>query len=1332
MALTIRPRTGVAPLGGVSPTEIAAKDALQQAQDRYDSALGFANAPDPRADIMSTIGAISPMPEQPSVPRGLDALATDYMPSSPEEAAAMQGSAYAAVAEEAPVVDPTTGMVMLDQNNLDDPRMRRPINTADYQGALSTERGGFNDTQTSLAKIAANPSQPQEAVRELLRNQADTSILANARARGKIMTHMASLDRYVNGIGSHLDRAIRTAQDDLFTTRSMSSVKTMDPDGTERSVPAGLMVMQKYNEPSVEVAKMVSTMGGIALNRAVAQLGTIKKPKKNEDGTLEAMAAPEGTDFLNDTIAATTHFFSNGLKNAGVKMDREDIEFMSKSLVYGAANRGDLTPGIDPVSGRWTMEPSKGVRTQAMALERIADAMTGKHSQNASSTAPNASGSNFRSGGAKVSARSLRGEEIVTTAADITKNIQGSIAYVFRPKDLQRKRMEFELVTSDQFAEFIDQPDGSRIFKWSNHPLAKRNGLHYGAFVAARLQASIPETFDSTNPQHVKALERMRDAHAEQVMNDKYIKAIYTFDSIRDKTGLRYAEFLHSLANQRFFINSYDLDYMGSKDIIRDVMAMAYQDTVRVKHLFDPRDISALKQKAAAVLNQNGNSAHEALTKLNPSELGAMGTMYSSTILYYTAVDTTSQPDILKMAIADVIQLYNPGIATKLGDLGEKYNAFLNDPTLEPDAEMMGIWVGAGKGEALGTLNLLDDMFRIKSMFENPETKNNSAAMTHHTFFDGNQNGIFLQGLFFGHHESITRLSQANPGLSDMRVHALNTMVENLDEVLHDSPEEVRSAWKAFWAEAIKNHPDGADGVAKDFFKKPLMQNAYGKDASMFKSELFEAMEGNEMYSKLVAKHLLSTDIHPDSGAAAGILSKAVEFTLRQVVPSEGSYAMKIIGRAFALLNSPMFVKGPTGDTYSVSPVGMAMINKSSRGKAIQTVRVGDQEVYLKTPDWTSHTMVNPKTGEEAEIASQALQYLPIFSQGVKKYYNPATQKFDEFNNPMGISLSRQAVVLLIQALDGDLVKWSTIEANKGLKIPRPVMWVHDSIISTPGQSLIYTNIYNNVAIPGAVKEIAKLGGRIKEALDNTRKKTIANVLERGEPVGIGSSGEFASIGAIFDEFANKIDPNSPSYKARKIASWEAMFAKEDASKSPKKNSPRSIFDQAVANQSRKTAAQRAEERWAKFVHEKQQILDEARKIGWVPQGGLSEKTRPYIAVAAKDFSKALQLAEELNGSAGPSSGLNSFFANFAKNVNEGGKTLMNANKPGRIAQMKATGGSKPVKYDKILPDAKIATPAEEELLVPEVPRKKGKWDDIPDPFARGDTGFDAPNPFGE
>jgi hypothetical protein len=1005
-------------------------------------------------------------------------------------------------------------------------------------------------------------------------------------------------------------------------------------------------------------------------------------------------------------INSVTHFLSNGLRNAGMKFERADIEKLAKGLVYDARQNGDLMVGVDPMTGNTILEASPEIKKQAREMARIGDAMTGKSSRNASSTTPQPSGSSFSTGGPKVSKRSLKVGGIVTRAADIVKNIQGSVGHVFRKKDLQRKALEHSLIFHPDFVKTHDDTPGGD-FLYSTHPLAKRNGVHEGAYRKAMVETAVPESYDATNPNHKKWYEQLQKDQARQVMAEKKAKMEFEMQSVSNKPGIRYGEYIHSLANQRFFPNSYDLDYMGSKETIRDVVGMAYQDTVRVDHLLDPTHIATLKKLAKGALTGDGKDIHGKLIRLNPSELGAIGMMHTAVMAFYTAF-SNAVPNVAKLPPAQAIDLYTPAIANKLADLGEKYNVFLTDPSKDPDPEMMGFWAATEKGEALGALNLIDDFFKVKAAFDKPESKRSTLALSHHAFYDGNQNGIFLQSLFFGQksasqvNDATVRLSQANTRLNDMRVHAMNTMVDNLETVLHDSDDKA-SAWRAFWKDATAKGE--YDEVSKDVFKKPLMQNVYGKHASMFGDVLYSLLEGDETYNPLAQKYLVDTGAYPSIAAAVESLSSAVEMTLNQLIDSMGANTMKSIGRAFALYNSPAMIPGVTGDTYVVGQVGFAPMAKRSKNKGIIRQEVDGKTIFLKKPDYVADKVTNPATGESQDIVSTAMQFQPNFSVGKKNYWNRMTQKFDEFNNPKGMSLARQMVVLLIQALDGDLVKWSTIEANKGLSIPRPVMWVHDSIISTPGQALVYANMYNNVAIPGAVHEIAKLGPKLKEAMKAARDATIKSVLEREEPVGIGDEGEYASIGALFDEYANRIDPNFPRFKEIFIKSENARAASKAASHSSKR--PRSQFDSLV--RAEKTGVQQLspEQKWENYRQKYIKLLNEAEKLGWVPAAKMDtpegRENRKYLAVSHENFPKLLELAEEIINVGGPSARVQAWLDQFPQRVKENAKTLHMANKPGEIAQMTQSGNKKPADLSgkKILPTAKIAKPHEEELLVP-------------------------------
>jgi hypothetical protein len=1281
----VRVNTNVAPLGrpGSNPMDL-----LQTLGQQ----LGTAQPVNPLQSVQETIGTIPEVVPDPNVERGIPLLTSGAQVENMQDVADYSGSTLLPAAQQEPVID-DTGNIVIDPTT-GQPQMRT-IGVQDYNDQLAIEKAQVADVATPLQKIIQDPYKSESAVRELLTNQKEASFLSNARQQGRIDEYFEDLDRYVDRVGTPLGNATKSAIDALFTTNTKATVKT--PEGQD--VPAGIMVMSRMGETDPNMARMLGTMAGVALNQAVTQIG-VNKPDKVTGESLESNA-PQGTEYVNNMINSVTHFLKNGIRNAQLPVKPADAEFLAKALVQDSIFRGELVSTFDK-SGRPVVEASPSLKQQAMALQRVGDAMMGAPSRKASSTTPTPSGTNFSAGRPKLTAKSVNDGSFVTKAADITKNILGSVAYVFRGKDLQRKQRELDMVFAPD--QIQNDPETGE-FMWSNHPFAKRNGVDADSFRAAKGNVRIPDGFDRTNTTHQKELERIKEEEARKVMSEKKMQIEFTMQSLRDKTGLRYGEFMHSLSNQRFFISSYDLDYMGSKNVIRDVMGMAYQDPVRVDYLFDPQPMEILKRKATWVFQGTGEEIHKNLTeKLNPSELGALGTMHNAVMYYYTAL-SDSVPNVTKMPVADAIQLYTPAIGEKLAGLGMSYNQFLEGKP-DVDSEMMSLWVAAEKGEGLGTMNLWDDFFKAKSTYDNPATKRNSIPATHHVFDDGNQNGIFLQSLFFGmenrsdQNNAVVRLGVANPNLNDMRVYGMETLVHTLDNLLVDN-EDQRQAWRAFWAEAIS--VKGKDEVAKDYFKKPLMQNAYGKDASMFSDLMYGLLEVDGLYSELLNKHLLDTGAFKDIDEAAKVLSQSVELSLRQLIDSKSTNMMKSIGRAFAILNTPMTLPGITGDTYVISPVGIAPLNKKVGDKnyVAQNLPNG-QSIFLKKPSYVSDTITDPETGQSVELPSFGMQLQPAATKGTQLFLNRKTMQYDEFHNPMGMSLARQAAVLTIQSLDGDLVKWATIEANKGLKVPRPVTWVHDSIISTPGQSLVYTNMYNNVAIRNAIPEIKKLGKKIDASLKQAKKDAVERVLQRGEPVGIGSEGEFPAMGALFDQYAMQIDENDPTYKNIFIERAQARANQGKA----KRQAPRDInsrFQQYVKGTDEKSP----EAQWENWKQGVRKILDEAESLGWVdpkvlPPNGPGR----YLAIDHKNFPKMLDLSFQLLKLEGPSSRYANWIGNFENRVSNAEQVLMAAARNGGIRQMSSSGGKKgkPIvgEPNTTTVPAKVAKPADSELLVPE------------------------------
>jgi len=1236
--------TKVAPLGGGSVTS------AKQLSDMFSNSLGYSatRAPDPRSDVMQSIGQIPTM--QPAdIERGIPMLENSMPIQSGQDIADISGSEFSPAAQQEPVYDPNTGEPVIDPAT-GQPKMRT-ITMQDYNDQLAAERAAYASVQEPIKAIATDPfGNAQTGIRQIMETQQwanDESLSPqNARVTARLNEQYKSLDTYIDQVGTDLGTATMNAQEALFTNGTYAGMS----DGEGNVVPAGAKVLFDNNMADTETAQVISTMAGLALGQATSQIGVAKKDAKSPDADQLA----DTQDYMPNVINSTRHFLDNGLRRMGIKLSPGSTDVLAKAIVIDKINRGDFIPTND-VNGRVVLEAAPELKRQSMNLLRTAEAVVGDTTRRRSSSTPTHSGSALSAGGPQMTKNAVGARGYNTKAANLTKNILGSVALVFRNKDLDRKNKELALVFDPQYVQTT--PEGK--FMYSTHPLAKRNGVDNGAYLATKHRVKVPSGYDKNNSAHVANFGKLQEEEALKIMEQKKSEIEFSMKSIQKSPGLRYSEWIHSNSNQRFYPNNFDTDYMGSKGVVRDVIGLAYQDTVKVDHLFDPRGVAIMQRKADYVLNGPGSKVQAELNKLTPNELGAIGTMHNAVMYYYTAIDTNTVHNVTKLPVADAIRLYNPAIGEKLASLGEKYNAALENLGGDVDEEMMSLWTATEKGEALGTLNLWDDFFKAKALFDNPKTNKHSMALTHHSFDDGNQNGIFLQSLFFGlkdsssSSDSLLRLSTANPNQSDMRVFGMDTMVHHLQAILHDKPEEAE-AWRAFWAAAKAEHPDGLAGVAKDFFKKPLMQNSYGKDASMFSDVMLELMETDKMYRDLAAQYLTES-VYPDTTSAAHVLSSAVEMSLRQLIDSSSVNMMKNIGRYSAVLNKPIVLEGITGDHLVISPVGAAPVNKAAGGGTSQVITKqtlpDGTEVMLKKPQWQTDTLVNPTTGEEVEVPTVAKQLVPSGSKGTQYFLNRKTMKYDAFHNPLGTAQGRQFAVLTIQAMDGDLVKWTTIEANKDRKTPRPVLFVHDSIISTPGQSLIYTNTYNNVAIPGAINKIANMGNKIKEYVTSIKNEEIQKVARRGEPVGIGADGDYPAMGALFDDFHKRIEADG-EYQQHFIdmEKTRQMARKKPAAKSP-------------------------EDKWNEYKARVAGILKEARDAGWVPESEMNEKIAKQLAVPAQSFPKLLDLSGQLLNMYGPTASFDAWTSAFSNRVKNADKVLMAATKTGGIRQMSSSGG---------------------------------------------------------
>jgi hypothetical protein len=350
---------------------------------------------------------------------------------------------------------------------------------------------------------------------------------------------------------------------------------------------------------------------------------------------------------------------------------------------------------------------------------------------------------------------------------------------------------------------------------------------------------------------------------------------------------------------------------------------------------------------------------------------------------------------------------------------------------------------------------------------------------------------------------------------------------------------------------------------------------------------------------------------------------------------------LKDIGRYTAILNTTVMMTGVSGDTYVFTPVEVMPVNKANDIGELLPIKLSDgSTVMVKYKAYESDTFIN-SAGEEIVVESSAMGYNPNAAKGLQPIYNQRTKKYDMFNNPIGTSQSRQMVVMPIQSLDGDLVKSTSLFVNKDKTTPVPVMWVHDSSISTPGGSLLYRNAYNNVSIPRAIPQIAKFGDKFAQVIKDAEEKEFNRVMDIRRPVGIGDKGDYPALGAYLDEQYERVQENG---------SYKELFLKR-AHNNPVK--------------------------WIKYQQRINAMLKEAEVAGWRAPGSIpntpnmgGEMIRQHLAVAPSEFKKLTMIAKEMLKLSGPTNRLDSWVRNFASNVKDTASKLMTASKKEGIGQM--------------------------------------------------------------
>jgi len=1091
---------------------------------------------------------------------------------------------YESVVNQSPITETSSPQDVA--RTLDNPFM------AKEKQQLDTDANGApifdENTGSYKTRPVTNPELAQEQGRQLagvrdFRATADRAALKSTDESGRLqpnefaanLSHdVLSQSSETEGISPNdLGRKISTAADAVNQAASNVTVGMFLPDATTRrnGISAAESIFQDSGmDPEYirQIAPVLPTYIGIATNKAIHQ--TMRERFQEEGSFVDARgnkledAAPEVA-----IVNAIYSSLSNALDRTGIKMPSDTIHEFASASFANEFDNGNLTWTQDH-RGEWVAMATDKSKKLASGLQTLASALTGEETRSASSTVPLGL-STFDKPGASLSRNSMDSPRSEWGSANTTKDILGRISERVDTNALNSLKIRFKDVMDNNN---FDQSKG-----YSESRFAKQFNMDRDSFNKLKKRVEEQEGFDSSNPQHVDTLDKQRDQHArEQIENKKAIVDRYIRAAEGTEGKLRYTHYSQSAANHRFVRNNFDTDILGSKDVIRDTLNFGKQGNVLPTHAFDIEQVNRLKDVAKSVFNSVGEARHKKLMDLPASDRAMLGLMENAVANYFgsTGPEGLRNKAIHALPEYDIIKQYTPEMGTHLAELGNKYIKWLTDPT-SADEAFLNQLAGMSRGENQSHQNLWYDFANLQANSLDPAKSKTHTGLTALNYDDGNQNGIMLQALFSGDAATAVRLGSYNPAQSDMRNHIKDVIYDQLGTLLADKDGHLQG-WHDFLDAATEKY---GDKFASDFLKAPLMEKSYGKDAGMFYSNVLDLLDDpkySQLYEDAVGHKYTS------STAAARDLNLALEGALRKSVDGTLTKNLGRLGTMFAALNTVPNHQGITGDTayYSTRDVGYNYDpEKTVRGVDAEGDRV--KQMMFDTNNWELRE-------GNLQVATGSSQLNPTHAKATQRFYNKATNKFDVFDNSMGSSLKRLMGVMPIQMADSALMQLMLQHANKGESVPHSVATVHDALITTMDTMHMYRNSYNNVAIPASIPEIAQIPSRLFVAYNKAKLATLDKVKDETH-IGIGSTGEFPVVDAYFTQLARNV--KSDSYK-------EMMTKRE--------------LDPI-----------KAKAKWDKYTKEVNSVLREAFDNGWA-------LNKPTLAVDAKQFESLINLMERENG----------------------------------------------------------------------------------------------------
>jgi hypothetical protein len=407
--------------------------------------------------------------------------------STPEDLAQATQSSLAGRERFEPVTD-ESGMPVFDESTGE--YNTRPITMEQFGQQQESDLS----TRPNMAP-ALMTEDPVEAGMAILSARSEVS-QANSMPSGTSQffdMNTSNIKSWADSAAPFLGMVSDSTLSDLFSGESV--IRSNKP--SYEGVPAGLEILNTYDVP-LELSRPLSTVLGIAHARATEQTRVDKNGIKTDsfedkvilDKNGQQLDAQPKANLVNSTIAA----MSNALNNLGMTLPAEAVRELSEAKVEAEIAQGRHRPILDK-DNNWVYGSSPAMKDIASGLSYMSAALAGDERRILPSKVPQVSGSNFLKPGSQGTKNSLPLEGTAFPAAEVVKDMFGSIGEIFLPKNMLSTSKQLD----DIKANLVDDETGL----YSTSVFAKRHKVSLADYNTIKSRVSPPKDYNPNNPEKV-------------------------------------------------------------------------------------------------------------------------------------------------------------------------------------------------------------------------------------------------------------------------------------------------------------------------------------------------------------------------------------------------------------------------------------------------------------------------------------------------------------------------------------------------------------------------------------------------------------------------------------------------------------------------------------------------------------------------------------------------------------------------------------------------------------------------------------------------------------